>query len=118
MARYGLALGFVPMPPLGPFKLGSHNGMLQAIMLEMRLLEKGRPQANSTASSTVMFGTARMIRSTSTVLWENSPASGSDIVLSSGQAKGRFVATLCPSEGRWYQHFSLGCRPRNRLTYI
>lgn len=113
MARYGSALGFIPMPPLRPFKLGSHNGMLQAIMLEMRLLEKGRPRTKATAGgSTVMFGTARMIRSTSTVLWENSPASGSDIVFSSGQAKGRFVATLCPSEGRWYQHFSLGCATR------
>ncbi len=99
MARYGSALGFIPMPPLGPFPLGSHNGMLQAIMMEMQLLEKGRARSSSVEETTVMFGTARMIRSTSTVLWENSPASGSDIVLSSGQAKGRFVATLCPSEG-------------------
>ena len=32
MCRYGKALGFTPMPPLGPFKLKQHNGMLlQAI---------------------------------------------------------------------------------------
>lgn len=112
MARYGQALAFNTMPPLGPFRLGTHNGMAQAILLELRLLEKGRAKLDSQGRSTVMYGTARMIRSTSTVLWENSPASGSDIVLSSGQVRGRFVATMCPSEGRWYQHFSAGCAAR------
>eukprot|EP00956_Cyclotella_meneghiniana_P015025 scaffold22773_cov35-Cyclotella_meneghiniana.AAC.8 len=42
MCRYGKALGFTPMPPLGPFKLKQHNGMLlQAILLKMRTMEKG-----------------------------------------------------------------------------
>lgn len=112
MARYGQALAFNTMPPLGPFRLGTHNGMAQAILLELRLLEKGRAKLDPQGRSTVMYGTARMIRSTSTVLWENSPASGSDIVMSSGQVRGRFVATMCPSEGRWYQHFSAGCAAR------
>jgi len=108
MARYGNALGISTMPPLGPFRLGQHNGMLQAILLEMRLMEKGRKKGQLTC----MYGTARSIRSTSTVLWENSPFSGSDIAFSSGAVKGRFVATMCPSEGRWYEHFNRGCSVR------
>ena len=55
MCRYGTALGFTPMPPLGPFKLGQHNGMLQAILLEMRTMEKGRGKDND---KTVQMGTA------------------------------------------------------------
>ena len=108
MARYSQALGFTAMPPLGPFPLGRHNGMLQGILLEMRLMEKGRKKGNLTC----MFGSARMIRSTSTVTWENSPFSGSDIAFSSGSAQGRFIATMCPSEGRWYEHFNRGCSVR------
>jgi hypothetical protein len=46
------------------------------------------------------------------VLWEASPASGGDIVLSTGNVKGRYVATLCPSEGRWYSLFSQGISVR------
>ena len=42
MVWYGETLGFTPMPPLGPFRLGTHNGMMQAIMLEMRSMEPGR----------------------------------------------------------------------------
>ena len=106
MVRYGEILGFTPMPPLGPFRLGQHNGMMQAVLLEMRALEPGR------SGKRVQFGTARMIRATTTVLWEASPASGGDIVLSSGNVRGRFVATLCPSEGRWYSLFSTGISVR------
>jgi hypothetical protein len=80
--------------------------MLQALLLEMRLLEPGR------RGITAMFGTARMIPATSTVLWEASPASGSDITLSSGRIQGRYVATINPSEGRWYERFSLGASVR------
>ena len=107
MQRYGAALGFTPMPPLGPFKLGQHNGMLQAILIEMRVMEKGRKN-----NETVQFGTARGLRATTTVLWECSPASGSDIVLSSGSVKGRYVATMCPSEGRWFSLFNTGITTR------
>ena len=107
MAQYGTALGFTPMPPLGPFQFGSQNGMMQAIMLEMRAMERGRQKGRR-----VQFGTARNIRSTTTVLWETSPASGGDIVLSSGSVKGRYIATLRPSEGRWYSLFSTGMSVR------
>ena len=30
------------------------------------------------------------------------------MTLSSGLIKGRCVATRCPSEGRWHQHFETG----------
>jgi hypothetical protein len=42
------------------------------------------------------------------VLWESSPSSGGDLILSAGSVKGRFVATMCPSKGQWYQHFETG----------
>eukprot|EP00956_Cyclotella_meneghiniana_P024276 scaffold48552_cov53-Cyclotella_meneghiniana.AAC.1 len=107
MSRYGAALGFTPMPPLGPFRLGDHNGMLQAILLEMRTMEPGRKDGER-----VQWGTARGTRTTTTVLWENSPASGSNIVFSSGSVGGRYVATMCPSEGRWYSLFNTGVSVR------
>ena len=102
MARYGRIYGYPPMPVLGPWGLHSHLGMDAAIMVLMRLMEKGRARA------TVKYGTARKARATLTVLWESSPLSGDDLTLSAGLVKGRFVATLCPSEGRWYQHFETG----------
>jgi hypothetical protein len=102
MSRYGDALGFLPMPPLGPYPLYQHCGMLEAIMLLMWSMEKGKKKA------TVQFSTARKVRATLTRLWESSPEAGSDIVLSAGSKKGRFVATRCPSESRWYEHFTLG----------
>jgi hypothetical protein len=61
---------------------------------------------------TVQFGTARGIRSTTTVLWETSPTSGADIVLSTAKTKGRYITMLCPSEGRWYSLFSTGISVR------
>ena len=102
MSRYGDALGLDPMPTLGPFPLYRHNGMLQALMVLMRSTEKGKKK------STVQYSTARKARSTLTTLWEVSPESGSDIVLSSASRKGRYIATLCPSESRWYQRFAQG----------
>ena len=71
-------------------------------MIVMRSMEPGNKGA------TVQFGTARKPRSTLTVLWEASPESGADIVLSSGGVKGRFVASHAPSEGRWFQQFIHG----------
>ena len=106
MVRYGKALGFTPAPPPGSFRLGQHNGMLQAILLEMRALEPRQDRP------TVQFGTARNICSTTTVLWETSPASSADIALSTGSMKGRYITTLCPSEGRWYQLFTIGVSTR------
>jgi hypothetical protein len=102
MAKYGTVLGYDPLPPLGPFPLYHHGGMAHALMVLMRSTEKGRKRA------TVQYSTARKARATLTVLWESSPVSGSDIVLSSGSRKGRYVATLCPSETRWYEKFALG----------
>jgi hypothetical protein len=103
MVKYGTALGFDPMPPLGPLPLYHHGGMVQALMVLMTSTEKGRKGAS------VQYNTARKAnRATLTVLWESSPASGSDIVLSSGSRKGRYIATLCPSKSRWYERFALG----------
>ena len=104
MARYGECLGFSPMPALGPFPLTYHGGMQEAVLLLMRSTEKGKKKA------TVQYSTARKVRATLTRLWESSPEteSNSDIVLSSGSKKGRYIATRCPSESRWYEHFATG----------
>ena len=96
-----------PFPRLGPFPRYHHLGMLQAIMVIMRSMEPGRGKAGN-----VKYGTSRKTRSTFTVLWDISPEAGSDIALSSSGQKARFVATCNPSEGRWYQHFALGCCAR------
>jgi len=106
MARYGAALGFSPMPPLGPWPLYQHLGLKEAMMVLMRSMEKGR------GGGRVQYGTARKARATLTVLWQSSPLAGADITLSSGTIKGRYVATLCPSEGRWYQRFETGINAR------
>jgi hypothetical protein len=106
MSRYGDALGFDPMPSLGPYPLFKHGGMLQALMVLMRSTEKGKKK------TTVQYGTARKTRATLTVLWEVSPDSGTDVVLSTGSRKGRYIATLCPSESRWYSQFALGISAR------
>jgi hypothetical protein len=90
------------MPTLGPYPLYKHGGMLQALMVLMRSTEKGKKKA------TVQYGTARKVRATLTVLWEVSPDSGTDVVLSTGSQKGRYIATLCPSESRWYSQFATG----------
>jgi hypothetical protein len=75
-------------------------------MVLMRSTEKGRKQA------TVQYVTARKARATLTVLWECSPRSGLYIVLSSGSRKVRYIATLCPSESRWYKRFASGISAR------
>lgn len=108
LAKYGSMLGINTIPPLGPFKLGDHNGMCEAIMMEQRLLEKGNKKENRT----IQYGSARRIRSTSTVLWETSALGGSDVTFSSGKTSGRYIATMNPSEGRWYQLFNTGARVR------
>ena len=38
MAQYGAALGFLLNSLLGPFCLSNHNGMMYAIILEMRTM--------------------------------------------------------------------------------
>lgn len=54
MRRYGDSLGFSPFPVMGPFAVGHHMGMMQAILLEMRSLEKGKRRD----SGTVQYGMA------------------------------------------------------------
>ncbi len=102
MARYGRMFQYPPMPVLGPWPLYNHLGMDAAVMVLMRSKEKGR------GGGTVKYGTARKSRATLTVLWESLPSGGNDMTLSAGSVKGRFVATRCPSEGQWYQHFETG----------
>ena len=75
------------------------------MMVLMRSFEKGR-------NGRVMYSTARLARACLTILWQASPISGADITLSSGSIRGRYVATLCPSEGHWYQHFETGINAR------
>ena len=106
MAKYARALGIDPFPEMGPFPLGDHLGMKEAMMIIMRSMEPGAKNA------TVQFGTARKPRATLTVLWESSPGSAGDIVMSSGGVKGRLIATRAPSEGRWFQQFMHGVRVR------
>jgi hypothetical protein len=99
IARYRQMLRYLPMPVLGPWDLHSHLGMDAVVMVLMRSMEKGKTGA------TVKYGTARKARATLTVLWESSLLGGDDLTLLAGSIKGRFVATLHLSEGRWYQHF-------------
>ena len=97
-----------PFPRLGPFPHGYHMGMLQAIMVVMRSMEPGTGRGGK-----VKYGTARKNRSTGTVLYNASPESGADIVLSTSSSKGRYVATCNPSEGSFYQMFATGCCARS-----
>ena len=106
--EYAKRLGISnPLPPLGPFPRYHHLGMLQAMMVIMRSMEPGRGK-----SGKIKYGTARKVRSTFTVLWDISPDSGGNITLSSSSAKGKYVATRNPSEGRMYQAFAMGCCAR------
>ena len=102
MARYGQMFRYSPMPVLGPWPLYTHLGMDAALMVLLQSMEKGKARA------TVKYGMARKARATLTVLWESSPSSGDDLTLFAGSVRGRYVATLRPSEGRWYQRFETG----------
>lgn len=107
MSRYGETLDISPMPALGPFPLYQHNGMLEAVLLLLRSLEPGKKKDTG-----VQYGTARKVRATITVLWEASPESLADMVLSTGTRQGRYVGTRNPAESRWYEHFNKGVRAR------
>ena len=105
MIKYAKMLGIPnPFPRLGPFPLGVHLGMMQAVMVIMRSMEPGKGKTGK-----VKYGTARKNRSTGTILYEVSPDSGSDISFSTSSSKGRYIATCNPSEGRMYQMFASGC---------
>ena len=102
--RYAEAMGTPhPLPRLGPWELGRHLGVLQAIMLLFRLRGPGRAKG-----STVKFGTSRKVRAAYTVIWEASVIGGGDVALCAASIRGRYVASLDPSESRWYQRFSAG----------
>ncbi len=99
MAQYGQMLQYLPMPVSWLWDLHSHLGMDAAIMVLMRSMEKGK------AGATVKYGTARKTRATLTILWESSPLGADDVTLSARSIKGQFIATLCPSEDWWCQHY-------------
>ena len=61
--RYQRALGYNCMPPLGPWPLGAHLGMAQALTLECRANEKG-----TRGRATVTHETARKARTVHTNL--------------------------------------------------
>jgi hypothetical protein len=98
--------GYLLMPILVPWALSNHLRMDAAIIVLMRLMEKGK------AGATVKYDTAQKAWATFTVLWESSLSSRDNLTLSAGSVKGRFVATLCPSKGQWYQHFETGISAR------
>ena len=66
-----------------PFSQYHHLGMLQAMMVIMRLMELDRGKGDK-----VTYGNSRKIRSTFTVLWDISPEAGADIALLSSSTKG------------------------------
>lgn len=103
LLKYAASLDIpLPFPALGPYPLGEHLGMHQAITLERRAMEPGNKK------ELVSWGTTRKQRSAITRLWEASPESGADITLSSGSKGGRYVATTNPQEGRWFQRLTHG----------
>ena len=108
MVKYAEQLGIhSPFPKLGPFPLGSHRGALQAGLLIMRSMEPGTGRQGM-----VKWGTARRPRSAITVLYDASPESGGDQVLSTSSSKGRYVLTHNPAESRFFQMFSSGIAAR------
>ena len=47
MIRYGKSFRFDPLLPLGPFLLGQHLGMMQAVLVEMLSMEKGQKEVRN-----------------------------------------------------------------------
>ena len=89
IVKYAKMLGMQnPLPRLGPFPVGHHLGMLQAIMVIMRSMEPGRGKTGK-----VKYGTSREKRSMYTVLWNVSPESGAYIALLASTKKGRYITT-------------------------
>ena len=101
ISKYSDMLGLPkPLPRLGPFLVGHHLGMNEAILLIMCSLEPGKGR-----DGRVKFGTARQVRAMVTKVWDTSPEAGGDISLSTSSKAGQYVATCNPAEGRWYQQF-------------
>ena len=60
----------------------------------------------------VQYSTACKARGTLTILWEMSPIAGTDITLSLGSIRGRYITALCPNKRRWHQRFETGINTR------
>ena len=103
--RYQRAMGFNCFPPLGPWPLGMHLGMAQALTLECRGNEPG-----TRGRATVTHETARKARTVFTNLWASSPWSRVDISFAS--KKGKYRASSCPTQLTFFDHFSTGFRIR------
>ena len=103
--RYQRALGFNNLPPLGPWPLGAHLGMGQAVTLECRAMEKG-----NRGRVTVTHETSRKARTVHTNLWNVSPWSGLDVSFASRNQ--RFCASMCPVHKKFFEHFARGFRIR------
>jgi hypothetical protein len=99
------ALGFNCLPPLGPWALGTHLGMAQALTLECRGNQPG-----TKGRATVTYETARKARTVHSNLWAALPWSGLDVSFAS--KKGKYHATLCPTQKTFFEHFSRGFRMR------
>ena len=106
--KYQRALGYICIPPLGPWPLGAHLGMAQAITLECRANEKG-----IRGRKFVTHETSRKARTVHTNLWAASPWSGVDLSFASRNQK--FRATLCPTQKVFFEHFARGFRIRTGI---
>jgi hypothetical protein len=98
MARYDQMFRYSPMPVLGPGPLYSHLGMDTALSC-YDPWNWGRQGLRSSMGQPERHAPRLLCSGTS---------SGDDLTLSAGSVRGRFVATLCPSEGQWYQRFKTG----------
>lgn len=98
-------MGFDAFPRLGPFKLGDHGGMKQAIGILMRLQEPGR-----TEGSRVKYSTTRKAQGAYTRLHAASPEFIGDTTFSSG--KQRLTATCNPTQQPWFAAFMQGLYSR------
>lgn len=109
LIRYGRAMGYDIIPPLGPWPLREDLGMRSALPCVCRALEKG-----TRGRKFVTHETSRKIRTALTNLWASSPLSGEDLTFSTN--RGRYHATRAPSESRWFELFSKGFRIRTGVT--
>eukprot|EP00978_Attheya_sp_CCMP212_P040115 scaffold215586_cov54-Attheya_sp.AAC.2 len=84
--KYAVELDFEVFPALGPYGLAKEPG-----------LKKG---------STIKYSTARGVHSTHSEVWKASPDSGLGLVFM-GERK-RYMATMNPMEGIWFNKFMNG----------
>ena len=80
--KYQRALGYICIPPLGPWPLDDHLGMAQAMTLECRANKKG-----NRGQKFVTHETSCKARTVYTNLWAASPWSGLDLNFASKNQK-------------------------------